>query len=335
MGVEFRFNSTVGVDITLDELDTHYNAVFLSIGTWKESEVKLPGTELTGVMSALHFLEGVLKREQTALGRKVAIIGGGNAAIDSARTARRMRADVTIVYRRERKEMPAIKEETAAAEAEGAKFLFLAAPHRILGDANSRVRGLEVAKTRLGSIDTSGRRRPVETGEVFRVECDTVILAVGERVDSEFVQAAELKTKSSGTVDVDRHTLESSRSRFYAGGDVVSGAANVSNAMGFGKKAARNIDLRLTGENRLPAVMPQFEYGQSPPDDPSPIRRQVSAEVAATVRVSGFDEVVVGLTCDQALDAARRCLRCDLHEDGHDASMERIQIDAAQSIDAN
>jgi len=334
-GVDFRFKTTVGVDVSMNDLDTHYNAVFFSIGTWKESRVSLPGTELSGVTSSLHFLEGVLKKEDTGIGKKVVIIGGGNSAIDSARTAVRMGAEVTIVYRRERKQMPAIKEETAAAKAEGVKFLFLATPHRILGDENCRVRALEVAKTRLGSVDTSGRRRPVETGEVFRVECDTVILAVGEQVDKEFVQALDLKLKDRGVVETDRYTLETSRSRFYAGGDVVTGPANVSGAMGLGKKAARNIDVRLMGENRLPQVVPQFEYGQSPPEDPSPIRRQVSAEVATTERVGGFDEVIVGLTSDQALDAARRCLRCDLHEEKRETSRERKQTNAPQNIHAN
>ena len=115
------------------------------------------------------------------------VIGGGNAAIDSARTARRLGADVTIVYRRERRDMPAIPEEIEAAEHEGAKVVYLAAPHRIVGDKNGQVRAIEAVRTKLGEFDTSGRRRPVLTDEVIRFECDTVILAVGEKVDPDFL----------------------------------------------------------------------------------------------------------------------------------------------------
>ena len=193
--------------------------MFLSIGTWKEAWVYLPGTELKGVMPALLFLEAVAKDEPVPLGRKVAVIGGGNAAIDSARTALRMGADVTVIYRRERKDMPAIHEEIEAAEAEGAQVRLPghAAPHRGRRDGN--VKAIEVVKTRLGEFDSSGRRRPVPTEEIRRFECDTVILAVGEAVDLDFVRASGLRIKENGTLEVDRYTLETSRSKFYAGGD--------------------------------------------------------------------------------------------------------------------
>ena len=198
LGVNFVFDVAVGTDITLNDLDNQYDAVFLAIGTWKESWVYLPGTELNGVMPALLFLEAVAKEEPVRLGRKVVVIGGGNAAIDSARTALRMGADVTVIYRRERKDMPAIPEETEAAEAEGAKFVFLATPHRIVGDADGNVKSIEVVKTRLGEFDSSGRRRPVPTDEIRRIDCDTVILAVGEAVDLDFVRASGLRIKENG-----------------------------------------------------------------------------------------------------------------------------------------
>ncbi len=161
LGVKFVFNTRVGFDMPLNELDERFDAVYLAIGTWKESWVYLPGTELKGVFPALPFLESVAKGESEALGRKVVVIGGGNAAIDSARTALRLGSSVTVVYRRERKDMPAIEEETAAAEEEGAKIVFLSAPHRIIGDAKGNVRALEVVKTRLGEYDKLG---PAQTG---------------------------------------------------------------------------------------------------------------------------------------------------------------------------
>jgi NADH-quinone oxidoreductase subunit F len=314
MGVNFVCGVAVGTDIALNDLDNQYNAVFLAIGTWKEAWVYLPGTELKGVIPALLFLEAVAKEEPARLGRKVAVIGGGNAAIDSARTALRMGAEVTVIYRRERKDMPAIKEETDDAEAEGVKFVFLATPHRIVPDDDGRVRAIEVVKTRLGEFDASGRRRPVPTEEICRLECDTVILAVGEAVDLDFVRASGLRIKENGTLEVDRYSLETSRSKFYAGGDLISGASNVSNAMGYGKKAARNIDQRLMGTYRWDQIAPEIAYGHEVPEQPVECARHESGETPAHERVETFEEVKVGLGAEEVLVEAGRCLRCDVKD---------------------
>ena len=185
-----------------------------------------------------------------------------------------MGAQVTILYRRERKDMPAIDEEIQAAEDEGVRFVFLAAPHRIVGDAEGNVKAIEIVKTRLGEYDKSGRRRPIATDEVQRFECDSVILAVGETFDQDFCRASGLELKEEGTIVVDRFSLETSRPNFYAGGDVITGASNVSNAMGGGKQAARKIDERLMGESRWERLFPDFEYsrpdaGRAKPQPPS------------------------------------------------------------------
>ncbi len=314
LGVQFVFKTQVGTDISLNELDSQFDSVFLSIGTWKESWVYLPGTELRGVIPALPFLEAVAKggAPDTPLGPRVAIIGGGNAAIDSARTALRLGSQATVVYRRERKDMPAIAEETLAAEREGARYLFLAAPHRIVGNAQGQVKALEVVKTRLAEFDASGRRRPVPTGEITRLECDSVVLAVGETVDQDFCRASGLTLNENGAITVDRFTLETSRSKFYAGGDVVTGASNVSNAMAYGKRAAENIDARLMGAGRFAGLFQRFEYEQIALANPSASPRRVSHELPASVRVHGSDEVVIGLSKPEALEEARRCLRCDV-----------------------
>jgi NADH-quinone oxidoreductase subunit F len=314
LGVDFQCGIAVGTDITLNDLDNQYNAVFLAIGTWKEAWVYLPGTELKGVIPALLFLEAVAKEEPVRLGRRVAVIGGGNAAIDSARTALRMGAEVTVIYRRERKDMPAIREETDAAEEEGSKFLFLATPHRIVGDDEGSVRAIEVVKTRLGEFDASGRRRPVPTEEILRLECDTVILAVGEAVDQDFLRASGLRIKENGTLEVDRYSMETSRSKFYAGGDLISGASNVSNAMGYGKKAARKMDQRLMGTYRWDKIDPGFVYSNAPPGEPSTSQRHTLEELPARERVESFVESMISLTGEEALDEASRCLRCDIKD---------------------
>ena len=312
LGVKFVFETRVGFEVPLGDLGDRFDAVFLSVGTWKESMVALPGAELKGVWPALSFLEAVARREDLHAGRRVVVIGGGNAAIDSARTMLRMGAEVTILYRRERKDMPAIEEETRAAEEEGARIVFCAAPHRILGSAEGAVKAIEAVKTRLGEYDTSGRRKPVPTGEIQRYECDTVILAVGETVDSDLLKTTGLKVSSQGTIDVDRYSMETSRSHFFAGGDAITGANNVSNAMGWGKKAARIMDERLMGERRWERLFPQFEYGQEPPAQTSEARRHHPHELPAAIRVKGMEEAVAALTREEALEEACRCLRCDI-----------------------
>jgi NADH-quinone oxidoreductase subunit F len=169
-----------------------------------------------------------------------------------------------------------------------------------------------VVKTRLGEYDTSGRRKPVLTDEVQRIECDSVILAVGETVDLDFCKASGLQIKQSGTIEVDRYSLETSRPRFFAGGDLVTGASNVSNAMAFGKRAARAIDEQLMEDKRWDQLFPAVEYDQSPPKDVSECRRHSSHELPARDRMKSSVEVVIGLSAEEAHEEACRCLRCDI-----------------------
>jgi NADH-quinone oxidoreductase subunit F len=311
-GVKFIFDVRVGTDISLNELDDRYDSVFISIGTWKESWVYEPGTELKGVSPALHFLESTARGEAIGVGSRVAIIGGGNAAIDAARTVLRRGGEATIIYRREKRDMPAIVEETHAAEEEGAKFIFLAAPHRIIGDDQGRVKAIEIVRTRLGEFDSSGRRKPVLTSEIQRFDCDGVLFAIGESVDLDFARASGLRLKENGTIEVDRFTLATSRPRFYAGGDVITGASNVSNAMAFGKRAARSIDRSLMEADRWKEIQPEIEYDQIAPKEPSPSPRHCGHEISPSLRSRSEIEVVTGLTSEEALDEANRCLRCDL-----------------------
>ena len=312
LGVKFALNTRVGTDISLNDLDDGFDAVFIAIGTWKETWVYLPGTELKGVFPALNFLEAIARGEKPEIGKKVAVIGGGNAAIDSARSALRAGARVTVLYRRERQDMPAIEEETLAAEEEGVEFVFHAAPHRIIGDAKGNVRAIEVMKTRPGEYDASGRRKPDPTDEIRRFDCDSVIFAVGETVDQDFCRASGLVLKPNGTFEVNRFSLETSRPRFYAGGDVVTGASNVSNAMAFGKQSARSIDKLLMETDRWDSIFPQIEYSQELPHETNEDRRHFSTELPADKRVKSEEEVVCGLSAEDAHDETCRCLRCDI-----------------------
>jgi NADH-quinone oxidoreductase subunit F len=316
LGVEFQFNTVVGRDIALNDLGASYDAVFLSIGTWNESWVYLPGTELTGVKPALKFLEDVSKSQAIDIGNHVVVVGGGNAAIDSARTALRLGAKVTVAYRRDRSDMPAIHEEVVAAEEEGVNFVFYVAPHRIIGGEDGRVAAFEAVRTQPGEFDASGRRKPVPTDEIQRFPCTSVILAVGETVDLDFVKATGLKLKEGQkTLEVDEFTLETSRTNFYAGGDLITGASNVSNAMGCGKRAARQINQRLTGEDSFEKLWPKFDYAMSVPQQTSEAKRNKVRELKAIERARTFNEGTIGLTVQEAYQECGRCLRCDVRAD--------------------
>jgi NADH-quinone oxidoreductase subunit F len=305
-------NTDIGTDVALDDLEARFDAVFLSLGTWKETSVRITGQELGGVLGALHFLEAEARGQKFDLGERVVIIGGGNAAIDCARTVIRRGASATVIYRRERKDMPAIQEEVEAAEEEGVRFVFLASPYRIVGE-RSMVKAIEVSKTRLGAFDPSGRRRPIDTGEILTVSCNTVILAVGESIDVGFCKTTGLDIAKGGWLEVDRYDLTASRDGVFAGGDFVTGASNLTTAMGWGKDAARNIDRYLSSEPSYERIMPRFQYDQAAPK-PSPCHRHHAHFLPAAMRAGTFAEAVTALPPEEAREEAARCLRCDIRE---------------------
>jgi NADH-quinone oxidoreductase subunit F len=314
LGVDFTCRVRVGVDVTLDELDRYHDALFLAIGTWEATHLDIPGVEMDGVLHALEFLEQVNCDEAPALGGRVVVVGGGNAAVDAARTALRLGAEVTIAYRRQRAEMPAIVEEVEDAEAEGVELVFLATPHRVLADKGGRLIGLEVERTELGDFDASGRRSPVPTGQHYRIPCDTLILAIGEKVDAGMVREYGIETNRDGTVAIDRFTSQTSKPRIFAGGDLVTGASNVSNAMAWAKQAADRIDGQLMGTSRYGDLMPTYEYDNTVPVQPEGGARNSVMVRPAAERVTCFDEVCLGLTEEGVLAEAERCLRCDVKE---------------------
>ena len=311
LGVSFVCNTRIGVDKTPQSLSKEFDSVFLALGTWEASPIDLPGVQCQGVHHALHFLDAIAHAKDVRIGQKVVVVGGGNAAIDSARTAARMGADVTVVYRRQRQDMPAIPEEVDEAYEEGVKFVYLCAPHRIISDGQGGVKAIEVQKTTLGEFGVTGRRRPVPTDEVMRMSCDTIILAIGERVDTVFTGGSQLELKRDGTIKVDRHSSETNLLNVFAGGDVVTGASNVSNAMSHGKRAAEMIDLKLTGEHRFARLFQAFTYGQVPPAEPAAGDRNTSPLLTPLQRKSTFDEVMLGFSPEQVRHEAERCLRCD------------------------
>ena len=266
LGVEFVLDYVVGRNSTIRELldDEGYHAVFVGTGAGLPSFMEMPGENLIGVYSANEYLTraNLMKAylfpeyDTPPIRRqRVAVIGGGNVAMDAARTALRLGGEVTIVYRRAREQMPARSEEVHHAEQEGVQFRLLTNPTRVIGDDRHRVVGMECIEMELGEPDDSGRRRPVpKKGSEFVMELDTVIVAIGNKPNPLVPRTTpELKTTKWGTVVADENTMQTSIPGVFAGGDIVSGAATVILAMGQGRLAARSIDAYLRGESvKLP-----------------------------------------------------------------------------------
>lgn len=263
LGVEIRLNSVVGRLYSVDELLETHDAVYLGTGAGLSTWMGIPGENLNGVFSANEFLTRInlMKAHRfpdydtpVHVGRRVAVIGAGNVAIDSARTALRLGSEqVHVVYRRSSDEMPARAEEVAHGRAEGVSFDFLATPVAILGDEKGWVTGMRCVRMRLGHVGEDGRRvcYPMD-GSEFDMEVDMVIMAIGTRPNPlAFTEATGLQRTRLGTVVADPTTGRTSRERVWAGGDVTTGAATVISAMGAGKRAAADMDAYLRAESPL------------------------------------------------------------------------------------
>ena len=315
MGVTIECNKALGRDFTLQGLrDQGYEAVFLGVGAPQGSNIGVPGEDGEGVTEALSFLKTYNVDGTVQVGNRVAVIGGGNSAIDAARTALRLGAkQVTILYRRTRAQMPAWAEEIDAAEEERIILQPLVAPVEIKHDAQGKLLGVICRPMTLGDYDSSGRRRPVAGRNAdFLVECDQVIAAIGQWLDSESLfDGMAVETSRKGWLATDKNG-RTSVEWIFAGGDAVTGPSSVVSAIGAGEKAAVAIDEHLTGANhafwrRDVEVDTAFD----PDADPVETPRAGVPVVAANVRVGGFDEVELSWATETAVAEARRCLRCD------------------------
>ena len=261
LGVEIRTNILIGKTLTIDELfAAGYRAVFIGTGAGLPHFLGIPGENLNGVYSANEFLTRVnlMKAYRfpeyetpVRIGKRVAVVGAGNVAMDAARTALRLGAEeVRIVYRRSREEMPARREEIENAEEEGVIFRLLTNPVRLLGDENGNVTAMVCEKMVLGEPDASGRRKPVPVpGSEEKLAVDTVVVAIGQGPNPILLQGTTgLALNKRGYIEVDPETLMTSIPGVFAGGDIVTGAATVIAAMGAGKRAARAIDRYLSGQ---------------------------------------------------------------------------------------
>ena len=310
IGVEIRTNTRVD---SIDKLFKEgYNAVFLAIGAHQGLKIGVEGEDSPRVMECVNFLREVSLGKEVRLGDKVAVIGGGNAAIDSARTALRLGTkEVTIVYRRTQAEMPASAEEIKEALEEGVQIYFLAAPSRIFS-RNGRVE-LESIRMELGAMDSSGRRRPEPIkGSEFAMSFDTIIAAIGQR--PEIPHQFNLATGRGNAIQVDPDTLVTSREGVFAGGDAVTGPASVIEAIAAGRQAAISIDKYLGGSGDIDETLAPPEKAMTPLEEAEEKRRPEMPTLPDKKRLSGFDQVELGYTDEMAIEEAQRCLRCDLEE---------------------
>ena len=313
MGILFRPSVRIGEDIGCGELEANHDAVFLGLGAWGTRGMGLPGEDHHAVMQGADFLRRINEGERPALPDHVVIIGGGNTAMDAARCARRLGANVTVAYRRTVEEMPALEHEVREAEDEGVVFRYLTQPVEFLIDKDALV-GVRCVEMELGEPDASGRRRPVPIeGSEFVVEARAAILAVGQVIETSCLEAEEIERARNGAIVVDESTGQTSRPKVFAGGDVVTGPSIAVEAIGAGHRAADAIDRFLRGEPLAPPLLyTHVKHGVTREDigNPATSPRIRTTPRSVEERVTDFDEYEAGLTDDEAVAAAQRCLEC-------------------------
>ncbi|MDP1991365.1 MAG: NAD(P)-binding protein [Syntrophales bacterium] len=317
LGVKIHLNTPIGKDIPFEKLRKEYDAVFIGCGTVLSSKLDVPGEELQGVVHGVDYLKRINLGEKVSLGNRVAVIGGGNVAMDAVRTAVRTGSqEVFILYRRSRAEMPASPEEIEEAIEEGIKMEFLVAPVRILGEGG-KVTGIECLRMELGEPDASGRRRPIPVkGSEFTIPLDSVVPAIGQAADLAFVpKESGIAINKWNTFDVDAVTFATNVPGVFAGGDVVTGPATIVKAVGAGKEAAVSIDRFLQGQDVAAGRAKDWKKDLADKADVSKVAKapRVSYPLLEPKERRGdFREVGLGLSEEEAVREANRCLACGI-----------------------
>jgi formate dehydrogenase major subunit len=344
LGVELQCNARLGTDFTIEQLleEEKYDAVFLALGAFNSNEMGVENEDADGVVAAIDFLGELELNGDVHVGEKVAVIGGGFTAMAACRTSIRKGAkEVTVLYRRSRKEMPAHHTEVDEAEEEGVKLELLVAPTRIIVDDARKVTGIELQRMELGEPDASGRRRPVPIeGSEFVVECDQVIAAIGQfpKLDGTSEEQGVKRTRWK-TIAVDDYTFQTDDPRVFAGGDVVLGAQTVIQAVAQGKKAAWSMDAYFRGEDmknvsrrlaelkaapfldalsaktdldpriqRMAEIPPVFIDMTTDVSHPSPPAEM--PKLSPEERKTNFKQIELGFSEEEAVRGAELCLDC-------------------------
>ncbi len=318
LGVEVRTGKRFMKDFSVESLkEQGFKAIYLATGAWIAGTLRIEGEDLSGVEQGIDFLSRFEKNEPVSVGKKVVVIGGGNTAIDAARTALRLGAEkVTILYRRSRDEMPAEKHEIADAEAEGVEMHLLAAPKRCLGE-DGKLEKLEYLKMELGEPDESGRRRPIPIqGSETIMEVDTLLAAIGQWAELDWLPEDERRSHPASTARgwlvADPVTFETAIPGVFAGGDLATGAATAIEAIAAGKEAAISIERFLTGQDIREGRPHEPPVAEIEIKNVQRAARQRPGMLEAQARAKSFDEVEQGLTEEQAKAEAKRCLACGI-----------------------
>jgi len=309
LGLEIKSNTTIGKDIKFDELKNSYDAVFVAIGAQGSTPLNIDGIDLSGVAYGMDYLvDAKSGKKPDYQGKRVAVIGGGNVAIDCARAALRFGAEVSIVYRRAREQMPAYEWEIEEAEEEGVKFHYLASPNSIVGEDS--VKGLECTKMKLGEPDESGRRRPITIPDSeFVIDVDTVILAIGQKTITDGIEGLELA--KNGTINNNCSTMETNMPGIFAGGDIARGPASIIEAVADGNDAAESIHRYFTGQDMMEGRSTECKIADMPDKRDIDCQYRINPSLAdPEERAACFEEVEFCLTEEQAVAEASRCLNC-------------------------
>ncbi|KJF83294.1 FAD-dependent oxidoreductase [Photobacterium angustum] len=359
-GMSIETNKKLGENFTLSSLREEFDAVCLAIGASQASEMKYTGSDLAGCYLGVDFLKDQTLDKQYTIGKKVAVIGGGNTAIDCARSALRLGADTTLIYRRTRDEMPAETYEIEEAEHEGVKFHFLTNPAENIADDNGHVCQIKLEKMALGEPDASGRCSPKATGEYFVEDFDTVIAAVSQKTDTSFIATEDIELSFSrwNTINVDETTMHSGVKNIFAIGDFRRGPATAIEAIADGRKAAKGIDEFFGGTmeklytesfrsrnvershliqpehiEKLKRVMASIATGDNAKQTEemlnhalAKVLRAKMPELTLAQRHLSFNEVETGLSQQAAIDEAKRCLSCGCDE-GNDCKLRQYATD--------
>jgi heterodisulfide reductase subunit A-like polyferredoxin len=317
LGVEIKYNTALGRDFTLDSLfDEGYKAVFIGIGCHVGKPLGISGEDAPGVVQGVDFLRRHNLGEPQAVGKSLAVIGGGNVAIDVACTARRLGSKVTIVYRRSREEMPAFHHEVEQALCEGVDIVFLAAPLKTVLDSNGKVKGLLCQQMELGEPDASGRRKPVPIpGAEFELAVDMIVPAIGQEAAIGPIKDTGVNLSRWGTIEVDETTYQTSRPGVFAAGDVFTGPWIAIEAVGGGIEAAESMDRYCRGldmrEGRKREEGAHPRWSEIPKDEegqPRAVMPTLPPEHTCKV----FDEIALGYDPGAAMAEAARCLNCGI-----------------------
>lgn len=324
LGVEMKNNVKIGTDITLDEIRNAHDATLVAIGAWKSSSMRIAGEDLEGVYGGIDFLRSIALKNPVKIGDRVAVIGGGNTAMDACRSAVRLGAkEVYVIYRRTRAEMPAEKVEIDEAEEEGVIYKFLNNPVEIIGE-NGKVKAVKLQVMELGEPDAGGRRSPVPVeGKFETIELDNVIMAIGQKINISGFEALELTDR--GNISADTKTFRTSLDGVFAVGDATNRGASIAiEAIGEAQKASQVIDSFLQGAMvgyKKPYVSERVITAEDLADRQK-ISRAKMPQRSPEERRNDFDEVNLGFDRETAMNEAKRCLECGCH-DYHDCKLIR------------